>query len=137
MMTTKTTIQTEISITTAKAAAMPTKTVTVIDVTIIMTREAKEATVVMTDKKEIVIMLVTNVSHIMWRKSAIALAPALRVVAAVAVALQATAALVLVLCQMTAREVMKITMWRAPTWIWMKERYLHLVTLIQPNSVEY
>eukprot|EP00957_Ditylum_brightwellii_P017139 1292350-Ditylum_brightwellii.AAC.1 len=51
----------------------------------------------------------------MWRKSAVALAPNLRVAAAVAVALQATVtfqamaalalALALILCQMTAREV--------------------------------
>eukprot|EP00957_Ditylum_brightwellii_P162661 12386561-Ditylum_brightwellii.AAC.1 len=89
---------------------MPTNIITVIDVTIIMTREAKEATVVMTGKKEIVIVLVTKASHIMWRKSAVALAPDLSVAAAVAVTLQtaasfqAAAALVLVLCQTTARE---------------------------------
>eukprot|EP00957_Ditylum_brightwellii_P003416 258830-Ditylum_brightwellii.AAC.1 len=126
-MTAKTTTQAEIAITTSKAAAMPIKIVTVIDVTIIMTREAKEATVVMRGKKEIAIVLVTKASHIIWRKSAVTLAPALRVVAAAAVALQATAAfqataaLIIVLCQMTAREVMKITMWRSPIWTWMKE----------------
>eukprot|EP00957_Ditylum_brightwellii_P100351 7649590-Ditylum_brightwellii.AAC.1 len=81
----------------------------------------------------------------MWRKSAVALAPNLRVAATVVVALQAIAAfqvtaalalaLVLVLCQMAAREVMTITMWRTPAWNWNKERYLHLVTLIQPSSI--
>eukprot|EP00957_Ditylum_brightwellii_P020834 1571136-Ditylum_brightwellii.AAC.1 len=79
---------------------MQTKIVTVIDVTVIMIREAKEATVVMTGKKEITIVLVTKASHTMWRKSAVTLAPNLRVAAAVAAVLQATAALVL--CQTTA-----------------------------------
>ena len=44
----------------------------------------------MTGKKEITIMLVTKASHIMWRKSTVALTPALRIIAAVVVALQAT-----------------------------------------------
>eukprot|EP00957_Ditylum_brightwellii_P076804 5838366-Ditylum_brightwellii.AAC.1 len=95
--------------------------------TIIVTREAKEATVMMTVKKEITIMLVTKASQIMWRKSTVALAPDLRVAATIAVALQtaasfqAVAALVLILCQTTAKKVMTITMWRTPTWTWMKE----------------
>eukprot|EP00957_Ditylum_brightwellii_P133097 10148634-Ditylum_brightwellii.AAC.1 len=108
MTTTKTTTQAEIAIMIIKAAAMQTEIVTVINVSIIMTREAVEATVVITGKKEIDIVLVTKASCIMWRKSAVALAPDLRVAAAVTAALQtaatfqATAALVLVLCQMTA-----------------------------------
>eukprot|EP00957_Ditylum_brightwellii_P027652 2090401-Ditylum_brightwellii.AAC.1 len=87
---------------------MQTEYVTVIDVAVIVTSEAKEATVVMTDEKEIAIMWVTKASSTMWKKSAVALAPDLRVAAVVAAALQATAAfqaaatLVLVLCQMTA-----------------------------------
>eukprot|EP00957_Ditylum_brightwellii_P052258 3963568-Ditylum_brightwellii.AAC.1 len=66
---------------------MQTKIITVIDVTTIVTREVKEATVVMTGEKEIDIMLVTKASHTTWRKSAVALAPNLRVAAAVAAAL--------------------------------------------------
>eukprot|EP00957_Ditylum_brightwellii_P038923 2941088-Ditylum_brightwellii.AAC.1 len=65
MTTTKTTTQAEIAIMIAKAAVMQIKIVTVIDVTIIVTREAKEATVVMTGKKEITIVLVTKASHTM------------------------------------------------------------------------
>eukprot|EP00957_Ditylum_brightwellii_P088001 6702405-Ditylum_brightwellii.AAC.1 len=113
MTTTKTTTQAEITIAIAKAAVMPTKMVTVIDMTI-MTRDAKETTVMMTGKKEIAIVLVTTASHIMWRKSTVALAPNLRATAAIAVALQVPAAfqaaadLVLVFCQTTAREVMTI-----------------------------
>eukprot|EP00957_Ditylum_brightwellii_P001068 84660-Ditylum_brightwellii.AAC.1 len=57
MTTTNTTIQAEIAIMITEAAAMQTKIVRVIDVTIIVTRETKEATVVMTGKKEIAIML--------------------------------------------------------------------------------
>eukprot|EP00957_Ditylum_brightwellii_P100848 7685988-Ditylum_brightwellii.AAC.1 len=127
----------------AKAAAMQTEIVTVIDVTIIVTREAEEATVVMTGKKEIAILLVTKASCTMWRKSAVALSPDLKVAAAVAAALQATAAfqavaaLVLVLCQMTTSKVMTTTMQRTLPWTWMKERYPHLATMIQPSSVEY
>eukprot|EP00957_Ditylum_brightwellii_P165971 12636528-Ditylum_brightwellii.AAC.1 len=68
MTSAKTTTQAEIAITTTKAAAMPTKIITVIDVSIILTREIKEATVVMTGKKEITIVLVTKASHIKWRK---------------------------------------------------------------------
>eukprot|EP00957_Ditylum_brightwellii_P147546 11236503-Ditylum_brightwellii.AAC.1 len=68
---------------------MQTKIITVTDVTIIMTREVKEATVMMTGKKEIAIMLVTKASHTTWRKITVALAPNLRVTAAVAAALQA------------------------------------------------
>eukprot|EP00957_Ditylum_brightwellii_P009288 702835-Ditylum_brightwellii.AAC.1 len=94
---------------------MQTKIVTVIDVTIIMIREAEEATVVMTGKKEITIVLVTKVSHTTWRKSTVVLAPNLRVAAAVAAALQVAAVLVLVLCQMTASEVMTTAMQRIAT----------------------
>eukprot|EP00957_Ditylum_brightwellii_P135914 10366741-Ditylum_brightwellii.AAC.1 len=57
MTTTKTTTHAKIAIMTAKTAAMPTQFITVIDVTIIMTREAKEETVVMTGEKEIAIVL--------------------------------------------------------------------------------
>eukprot|EP00957_Ditylum_brightwellii_P130961 9989644-Ditylum_brightwellii.AAC.1 len=89
----------------------------------------------MTGKKEIAIMLVTKASRTMWRKSAVTFAPDLRVAAAVAAALQATDTLVLILYQMTASKVMTTTMWRTPTWIWMKERYPHLVTPIQPSSI--
>eukprot|EP00957_Ditylum_brightwellii_P064029 4857200-Ditylum_brightwellii.AAC.1 len=121
MITDKTTAQVDIAITIAKAAAMETKIVTVIDVIIIMTREAKDATVMMTGKKEIAIVLVTKASHITWRKSAVALAPNLRVAVTVAAALQAASALVLVLCQITASKVMTTTMYRIPTWTWMKE----------------
>eukprot|EP00957_Ditylum_brightwellii_P102540 7815021-Ditylum_brightwellii.AAC.2 len=116
MTATKTTTQIEIAIMTAKAASMQTKIVTVIDVTITVTREVKKATVVMTGKKEITIALVTKVSHTMWRKSAVTLAPNLRVTAAVTAAIQAaatfqaTAALVLVLCQMAASKVKTTTM---------------------------
>eukprot|EP00957_Ditylum_brightwellii_P185165 14100839-Ditylum_brightwellii.AAC.1 len=78
MTTNKTTTQAEIAITIAKTAAMQTKIVTVIDVTIILTREAEETTVVMTGKKEITIVLVTKASHTMWRKSVVALAPDLK-----------------------------------------------------------
>eukprot|EP00957_Ditylum_brightwellii_P058521 4437484-Ditylum_brightwellii.AAC.1 len=87
-----------------------------------MTREAKEATVMMTGKKEISIMLITKASHTMWRKSTVALAPNLRVAVTVAfqaaATFQAAAALVLVfaLCQITASKVMTITMLRTPTW---------------------
>eukprot|EP00957_Ditylum_brightwellii_P159361 12130286-Ditylum_brightwellii.AAC.1 len=74
-------------------------------------------------------MLVTKASHTMWKKNTVTLAPDLRVVVAVAVPLQAAATfqaiaalvLVLVLCQLTASKVMTITMWRTPTWAWMKE----------------
>eukprot|EP00957_Ditylum_brightwellii_P173834 13234091-Ditylum_brightwellii.AAC.1 len=86
-----------------------------------MTREAKEATVVMTGKKEIAIVLVIKASHTMWRKSAVTLAPNLRVAATVAAAFQAAAALVLVLCQTIASKVMITTMWRIQAWTWMKE----------------
>eukprot|EP00957_Ditylum_brightwellii_P184050 14019984-Ditylum_brightwellii.AAC.1 len=92
MTTTKTTTQAEIAITIAKATAMQTKIVTAIDMTIIVTREAKEATVVMKGKKEIVIVLVAKASHTTWRKNAVALSPDLRVAAAVTAALQAAAA---------------------------------------------
>eukprot|EP00957_Ditylum_brightwellii_P160532 12220710-Ditylum_brightwellii.AAC.1 len=104
----------------AKAAAMQTKTVTVIDVTIIVTKKAKEAAVMMTGKKEITIVLVT-------------LVPNLRAVAA----LQAATAPVLVLCQTTASKVTTTTMWMTLTWTWMKESYPHLVTQIQPSSIGY
>eukprot|EP00957_Ditylum_brightwellii_P002480 190270-Ditylum_brightwellii.AAC.1 len=92
MTTTKTTTQAEIATMTAKAIAMPTKIVIVIDMTTIVTRKAKEATVVMAGKKEITIMLVIKASHTIWRKSVVVLAPNLRVTATVAAALQATVA---------------------------------------------
>eukprot|EP00957_Ditylum_brightwellii_P025819 1953316-Ditylum_brightwellii.AAC.1 len=68
---------------------------------IIMTKEVKEATVVMIGKKEIAIVLITRASHIMWRRSTVALTPDPRVAAALpaAATFQAAAALVLVLCQ--------------------------------------
>eukprot|EP00957_Ditylum_brightwellii_P108153 8251161-Ditylum_brightwellii.AAC.1 len=78
------TTQGEITTTIAKAVAMITKVITVIYMTVILTREAKEATVMMTGKKEISVVLVTNASHTMWRKSAVALAPNLRVAVTVA-----------------------------------------------------
>eukprot|EP00957_Ditylum_brightwellii_P026974 2039316-Ditylum_brightwellii.AAC.1 len=49
--------QTEIATATAKATTMPTKIIKVIDVTVIITRDAKEATVMMAGKEEITIML--------------------------------------------------------------------------------
>eukprot|EP00957_Ditylum_brightwellii_P020073 1514155-Ditylum_brightwellii.AAC.1 len=62
--------------------------------------------VVMISKKENTSVLVTRASHIMWRRSTVTLALALdlRVVAALpaAATFQATAALALVLCQVTA-----------------------------------
>eukprot|EP00957_Ditylum_brightwellii_P010890 825194-Ditylum_brightwellii.AAC.1 len=123
MMTAKITTQAEIAITVAKVAAIQTKIITVIDVTIIVTRKAKEATVMMTGKKEIAIVLITKASHTMWRKSTGALAPDLRVTAKVVVTPQATVAFqcscscsCFALCQTTASEVMTITMWRTPTW---------------------
>eukprot|EP00957_Ditylum_brightwellii_P101201 7712222-Ditylum_brightwellii.AAC.1 len=62
-----------------------------------MTKEVKETTVVMIGKKEITIVLVTRASHIMWRRSTVALTLALdlRVTAALpaAAAFQAAAAL--------------------------------------------
>eukprot|EP00957_Ditylum_brightwellii_P163274 12432580-Ditylum_brightwellii.AAC.1 len=76
-------------------------------------------------------------------KSAVALAPDLRVAAAVVAALQsaaafqATAALVPVLCQIVANKFMTTTMWRTPTWTWMMEKYPYLATLIQPSSIGY
>eukprot|EP00957_Ditylum_brightwellii_P195342 14883595-Ditylum_brightwellii.AAC.1 len=89
MTTTKTTTQIEIAIMIAEAAAMSTKIVTVIDMTIIMTRGDEEATVLMTGKKEITIVLVTKASHTMWRKIAVIITPDLRVTATAAVAFQA------------------------------------------------
>eukprot|EP00957_Ditylum_brightwellii_P001318 103594-Ditylum_brightwellii.AAC.1 len=85
-----------------------------------MTKEVKEAMVVMIGKKEIITVLVTRASHIMWRRSTVTLALVLdlRVAAAlpVAAAFQAAAVLVLVLCQVTARGAMITTIWRTPTW---------------------
>eukprot|EP00957_Ditylum_brightwellii_P206568 15349035-Ditylum_brightwellii.AAC.1 len=82
MTTVKTTTQAEIAIMTTKAAAMQTKFITVIGMTIIVTREAKEVAVAMTGKKEIAIMLVTKASCTIWRKSTVDLAPNLRVATA-------------------------------------------------------
>eukprot|EP00957_Ditylum_brightwellii_P084020 6387173-Ditylum_brightwellii.AAC.1 len=62
-----------------------------------MTKEVEEATVVMIGEKEIAIVLVTGASHIMWRRSTVALDLALDL--RVAAALPAAAALVLALCQ--------------------------------------
>eukprot|EP00957_Ditylum_brightwellii_P194489 14813309-Ditylum_brightwellii.AAC.1 len=70
-----TTTQAEIATAITKATVMPTQIVTVMDVTIIMTREANEDTVVMAGGKEITIVLVIKNSHIMWRKIEVALAP--------------------------------------------------------------
>eukprot|EP00957_Ditylum_brightwellii_P039086 2954547-Ditylum_brightwellii.AAC.1 len=112
-----------------------------IDMTIIMTREAKEATVMMTSKKEIAIMLAIKASHTMWTKGIVTLVPNPRV--AVAAALQVTAtfqaadALVLALIQMKISVVKIITMWRNSTWTLMRERYLQPVTLIRPSNIEY
>eukprot|EP00957_Ditylum_brightwellii_P148748 11325053-Ditylum_brightwellii.AAC.1 len=64
-----------------------------------MTKEFEEATVVMIVKKEIVIVLATRASHIMWRRSTVALALTLTLNLRVAATLPAAAALVLVLCQ--------------------------------------
>eukprot|EP00957_Ditylum_brightwellii_P115292 8791786-Ditylum_brightwellii.AAC.1 len=106
----------------AKAAAMSANFVTLTSMN--MTKKVKEATVVMIGKKEITIVLVTNASHIMWRRSTVALAPNLRVAAALpaaaafqaTAALQATSTLVLALCQVTERGVTIPTMWKIPTW---------------------
>ena len=57
--------QAEIATMTAKSAVMPTNIVTAIDVIIIMTRDAKEATSVMIGKEEIAIVLAVKASHIM------------------------------------------------------------------------
>eukprot|EP00957_Ditylum_brightwellii_P207080 15351387-Ditylum_brightwellii.AAC.2 len=83
--------QVEITTVTAKAAAMPTTIFTVIDMTITMTREAKEATVMMTSKEGIAIVMAVKASHSMWRKSIVALALDPR--AAVAVTFQVAATL--------------------------------------------
>eukprot|EP00957_Ditylum_brightwellii_P006644 504370-Ditylum_brightwellii.AAC.1 len=64
----------------------------------------------MIGKKEIAIVMVTKASCTMWRENAVALTPNLRITAAVAATLQATATLVLILCQMTASKVMQITL---------------------------
>eukprot|EP00957_Ditylum_brightwellii_P065230 4947181-Ditylum_brightwellii.AAC.1 len=118
MTTTRTISQEGIETMIAKAAAMSANLVTLTSMSIIMTKEVKEATVVMIDKKEITIVLVTRASHTMWRRSTVALAPNPRVAATLpaTVAFQAAAALVLVLCQVTTRGVMITTMWRIPTW---------------------
>eukprot|EP00957_Ditylum_brightwellii_P123811 9437827-Ditylum_brightwellii.AAC.1 len=104
---------------------MPSKIITLIHVTIIVTREAKEVMVMMTGKEEIIIVLTVKVSHIMWRESVVTLAPnprtALAVALQIATAFQAAAALVLALTQIKASKVMIITMWTDPTWTPMKE----------------
>eukprot|EP00957_Ditylum_brightwellii_P135930 10367544-Ditylum_brightwellii.AAC.1 len=101
MMTAGTIIQEGIETMIAKAATMSANLVTLTSMSIIMTKEIEEATVVMIGKKEITIVLATRASHIMWKRSTVALAPNPRVAAALpaAAAFQATAALVLVLCQ--------------------------------------
>eukprot|EP00957_Ditylum_brightwellii_P123024 9380030-Ditylum_brightwellii.AAC.1 len=65
----------------------------------------------MIGKKEIAIVLVTRASHIKWRRSTVPLAPNPRIAAALpaAATFQATATLVLVLCQVTARGAMITT----------------------------
>eukprot|EP00957_Ditylum_brightwellii_P118475 9035811-Ditylum_brightwellii.AAC.1 len=86
-----------------EAAAMPANLITLTS----MTKEFEEAMVVMIGNNEIAIMLVTRASHIMWRRSTVALPLALdmRVAAALpaAAAFQAAATLILILCQVTAR----------------------------------
>eukprot|EP00957_Ditylum_brightwellii_P182821 13925619-Ditylum_brightwellii.AAC.1 len=85
-----------------------------------MTKGVKEATVIMIGKKEITIVLVTRASHIIWRRSTVALALALnpRVAAALpaAATFQAAATLAIVLCQVTTRGATITTMLRTPTW---------------------
>eukprot|EP00957_Ditylum_brightwellii_P187045 14244759-Ditylum_brightwellii.AAC.1 len=73
MTTTGTISQEEIKTMIAKAAAMLANLVTLTS----MTKEVKEALVVMIGEKEIAIVLVTRASHIMWRRSTVALALAL------------------------------------------------------------
>eukprot|EP00957_Ditylum_brightwellii_P162070 12339024-Ditylum_brightwellii.AAC.1 len=101
-----------------KAVAMPASLVTLTSMSIIMTKEVEEATVVMIGKKEIAIMLVTKASHIMWMRSTVVLAPKPRGVAALpaTAAFQASAVLVLALCQGTSRGVTITTIQRTPTW---------------------
>eukprot|EP00957_Ditylum_brightwellii_P186283 14181981-Ditylum_brightwellii.AAC.1 len=55
-----------------------------------MTKEVKEAMVVMIGKMEIAIMLVTRASHIMWRRSTVSLALALDLRVAAALPAAAT-----------------------------------------------
>eukprot|EP00957_Ditylum_brightwellii_P074852 5688356-Ditylum_brightwellii.AAC.1 len=120
MTTSRTTSQEGIKTMIAEAAAMPSNCATLIN----MTKEVKDATVMMIGKKEIPIVLVTRDSHIMWRRSTVALALAHnpRVAAALpaAATFQATAplalVLILVLCQVTARGATITTMWMTPTW---------------------
>eukprot|EP00957_Ditylum_brightwellii_P122925 9372673-Ditylum_brightwellii.AAC.1 len=85
----------------AKAAAMPEN----LDTLTNMTKDVEEAMVVMIGEKEIAIVLVTRASHIVWRRSTVALAlaldPRVAAVLPVAAAFQAAAALVLILCQVT------------------------------------
>eukprot|EP00957_Ditylum_brightwellii_P127539 9725849-Ditylum_brightwellii.AAC.1 len=89
---------------------MPTKIITVIDVIITMTREAKEVAATTSDKEEIATVVAINASHITWRKHIVALAPDPRDSVIVAVSLQAASTLVLVLplAQMRARSVITI-----------------------------
>eukprot|EP00957_Ditylum_brightwellii_P170097 12947549-Ditylum_brightwellii.AAC.1 len=129
--------QTEIATVTTKAAAMPTKIATGIDVTIIVIKEAKEVTVAMTGEEELFVVLAIKASHITWRESIVDLAPNPRVAAKVTVDLQVTAVLVLTRIQMRAREIMTITILMSPIWLLMKERYLHPVATIQPSNVVF
>eukprot|EP00957_Ditylum_brightwellii_P187702 14292845-Ditylum_brightwellii.AAC.1 len=137
MTTAGTTSQEGIKTMIAEAVAMPANFVILTN----MTKEVKEVTVVMIGKKEIAIVLVARASCIMWRRSTVTLAltPDPRVAAALpaVAAFQATAALSLILCQVTARGTTIATMWRTPTWTKMKQRTSHLVILIQPNIIGY
>eukprot|EP00957_Ditylum_brightwellii_P104661 7975664-Ditylum_brightwellii.AAC.2 len=109
-------IQAKIATATVGTAAMSTKIITSIDLTIIVIREAKEVTIMMTGKEEVAIVLAIKVKHIMWRKHVTALALAPRVAVIVTAALQAAAvfqtdfAFALALAQMKASKVMTITM---------------------------
>eukprot|EP00957_Ditylum_brightwellii_P156066 11878684-Ditylum_brightwellii.AAC.2 len=118
MTTTGTISQEGIKTMIAKAAAMSANLITLTSMSIIMTKEVKEAMVVMIGKKEIDIVLVTMASHIMWRRSTVTLALNPRVAATfqAAAAFQAAATLVLILSQVTARGVTITAMWRIPTW---------------------
>eukprot|EP00957_Ditylum_brightwellii_P195038 14860551-Ditylum_brightwellii.AAC.1 len=71
MTTTGTISQEGIETMIAEAAAMSANLITLTSMSIIMTKEVEEATVVMIGKKEIAIMLVTRACHIMWRRSTI------------------------------------------------------------------
>eukprot|EP00957_Ditylum_brightwellii_P196558 14976741-Ditylum_brightwellii.AAC.1 len=69
---------TVIATATTEAAVMPAKSVIATDATIIVTRKAKEITITVAGKEEIATMMTIMASHFMWRKTVVALAPALR-----------------------------------------------------------